>query len=97
MIDQLRRAEGRAGEALRAGQHVAVGLRLLELISADAENTPCVVIVDDAHLVDAESLRALLFACRRLVASRALVVMAMDGARASPEPGSAPGVIRRRH
>ena len=67
IADQLLRCDGRGSDALGAGRHVAVGLELLELISADA---PCVVVVDDAHLVDAESLRALLFAaagCSRAV------------------------------
>ena len=55
----------------------SVGLELLELISSGPEDGPCVVVVDDAHLVDAESLRALLFAARRLLASRALMVLAV--------------------
>jgi DNA-binding CsgD family transcriptional regulator len=79
MVDQLLRAEGRGSDALRTGRHVAIGLQLLELISADASDSTCVAIVDDAHLVDAESLRALLFACRRLVTSHALVVMVVRG------------------
>jgi len=79
MVDQLLRAEGTGSEALRAGRHVAVGLQLLELISADPDDTTCVVIVDDAHLIDAESLRGLLFAARRLVASSVLVALVVRG------------------
>jgi hypothetical protein len=79
MADQLLRAEGSASDALDSGLHVAVGLELLELISSDPDDETCVVIVDDAHLIDAESLRALLFAARRLVASRALVVLIVRG------------------
>ena len=37
------------------------------------------MVVDDAHLVDAESLRALLFAGRRLLASRALMLLVVRG------------------
>ena len=79
MADQLLRAEGSASDALGSGLHVAMGLELLELISSDPEDETCVVIVDDAHLVDTESLRALLFASRRLVASRALVLLVVRG------------------
>ena len=76
IADQLLRCDGRGSDALREGRHVAVGLELLELISS----SPCVVVVDDAHLVDAESLRALLFAGRRLLASRALMLLVVRGA-----------------
>jgi DNA-binding CsgD family transcriptional regulator len=80
IADQLLRGQdsGTGGDTLRGGRHVAVGLQLLELISAEANETACIVI-DDAHLVDAESLRALLFAARRLVASRVLVVVVVRG------------------
>jgi DNA-binding CsgD family transcriptional regulator len=79
MVDQLLRSEGRRSDALRAGQHVGVGLQLLELITADADDATCIVIVDDAHLIDADSLRTLLFACRRLLTSHALVAMVVRG------------------
>jgi predicted ATP-dependent serine protease len=65
MADQLLRAEGSASDALGSGLHVAMGLELLELISSDPDDETCVVIVDDAHLIDTGSLRALLFAARR--------------------------------
>src|SRR3954452_2580033 len=67
--DQLLRSAGSAFEALREDQHVAVGLELLELMTAQ----PSVIVVDDAHLADAESLRALLFAARRLGPAGGLV------------------------
>jgi DNA-binding CsgD family transcriptional regulator len=79
MADQLLRSDGRGSDALGARRHVAVGLELLELISSGRENEPCVVVIDDAHLVDPESLRALLFAARRLLASRALIVLVVRG------------------
>ena len=60
--DQLLRSGGGEAAVLREGQHVAVGLELLELMTAG----PSVVVVDDAHFVDGDSLRALLFAARRL-------------------------------
>ena len=49
MADQLLRAEGSASDALGSGRHVAIGLELLELISSDPREGPCVVFVDDAH------------------------------------------------
>jgi DNA-binding CsgD family transcriptional regulator len=82
LADQLLRSagSGSGGAALRSGGHVAVGLELLELISSGADDAPCVVVVvDDAHLTDAESLRALLFAARRLLASHALIVLVARG------------------
>jgi DNA-binding CsgD family transcriptional regulator/tetratricopeptide (TPR) repeat protein len=79
MADQLLRNDGRRSEALGARRHVAVGLELLELMTSGSEHAPCVVVADDAHLADAESLRALLFAARRLLASRALVLLVVRG------------------
>jgi hypothetical protein len=87
MVDQLLRAEGRPSELLRAGRHVAAGLQLLELISDDHAET-CVLVVDDVQLIDADSQRALLFAARRPLASRVLVVLVVRG---SAEEGLASG------
>src|SRR3954451_10668594 len=52
---------------------VIVGARLLDAL---ADAAPVVLVVDDAQWADAASLRALLFAWRRLVADRVLVVLA---------------------
>ena len=79
VADQLLRAARPGSAAPPSAQHVSVGLELLELISAEAEDTTCVVVLDDAHLSDAESLRAMLFAARRLVASRVLVMLVVRG------------------
>ena len=78
MADQLLRAGRRRSDALRAEQHVAVALELLELVSSSPDGATT-IIVDDAHLCDAESLRSLLFATRRLVASPTLVVLVVRG------------------
>src|SRR4051794_24545181 len=80
--DQLLRAAESKLDALRCGRHVAVGLELLELITSE----PSVVVVDDAHLADADSLRALLFAARRLGRGHALVILAVRGAAADALP-----------
>ena len=79
--DQLLRSAGSAFEALRSG-HVAVGLELLEQMTA----RPSVTVVDDAHLVDGESLRALLFAARRLGAAHALLILVVRGDAADMLP-----------
>ena len=79
IADQLLRAGGRRSDALRAEQYVAVGLELLELASSQPDGATSVIVVDDAHLADAESLRALLFATRRLVANPVLVILAVRG------------------
>ncbi len=79
IADQLLRAGGRHSDALRAEQYVAVGLELLELASSGPDGATSVIVVDDVHLADAESLRALLFATRRLVASPVLVILAVRG------------------
>ena len=90
LADQLLRSAGYGGKALRSGGHVALGLELLELISSSTGDAPCVVVVDDAHLTDAESLRALLFAARRLLATRAMVVLVVRGT-APPDRASSAG------
>ena len=95
MADQLLRSDGRGSDALRAGRHVAVGLELLELISAGPTTRHASSSIDDAHLVDAESLRALLFAARRLLASRALVVLVVRGTAEDTLPGGMAQARRR--
>jgi DNA-binding CsgD family transcriptional regulator len=80
MADQLLRSAGVATDALQAGQLVPVGMDLLELMTSAAGETPSVVVIDEAHLIDAESLRALLFAARRLARSRVLLLLVVRGA-----------------
>lgn len=53
-----------------------VGLGVLGLLSAAADRTPVVCVVDDAHLIDAESLDALAFVARRLAVEHVAVVFA---------------------
>ena len=74
LADQLLRTCG--GSAIGAAQHVAVGMELLEAMTSAAGDHGCVVVVDDAHLADADSLRALLFAARRLAHSPVLILLA---------------------
>src|SRR5689334_897994 len=51
------------------------GTDLLGLIDERSDEGPTVLVVDDAHLADAASLRALTFALRRLRADRVLTVV----------------------
>ena len=53
-----------------------VGLGMLSLLAAAGEDEPITCLVDDAHLVDTESLEVLAFVARRLEAERVLLVLA---------------------
>ncbi|MDF2805781.1 MAG: transcriptional regulator, LuxR family [Cellulosimicrobium sp.] len=53
-----------------------VGLGMLSLLAAASAGQPVVCAVDDAHLVDAESLDVLAFVARRLAAERVAMVFA---------------------
>ncbi|MBV9358858.1 MAG: ATP-binding protein, partial [Chloroflexi bacterium] len=58
----------------------AVGAATLSLLAAYAEQTPCLVLVDDAQWLDGSSADALVFAFRRLLADRIAVLLAVrDG------------------
>jgi DNA-binding CsgD family transcriptional regulator len=67
-------------EPAKAQDRFAVGAATLSLLSAWAEEAPVLVLVDDAHRLDAASAEALLFAARRLLADPiALVVAVREG------------------
>ena len=57
-----------------------VGLGVLGLLAAAGEERPVVCVVDDAHLIDSESLDALTFVARRLEAEAAAVIFATRAA-----------------
>jgi DNA-binding CsgD family transcriptional regulator len=83
VIDQILRAAGvRAGfllagrtRALAPEEPVSVGALLLESIESLEQQSPVVLLIDDAQWADVDSLRALLFALRRLVADRVLTLL----------------------
>jgi DNA-binding CsgD family transcriptional regulator len=81
VIDQLLRfaaASGAHREAptLPSVDHLKVGAELLELIGnlQEEEERPVVIVVDDLHWADQPSQKALLFALRRQLADRVLVL-----------------------
>ena len=87
LADQLLRMDGQEGcDALVEGSndHVAVGLEILKVLDRD-HGEPLLVVVDDAHWVDAWSLRSLLFAARRLVDHRVLLVVATRAGTGLPD------------
>lgn len=60
-----------------AGERFAVAAATLSLLSASADEAPVLVLVDDAHLLDAATAEALRFALRRLLAEPLGVVLAV--------------------
>lgn len=85
VIDQLVRAAGVGRGQLLAGRQrslpleepVGVGAVLLEALEKLERQSVVILLVDDAHWADLDSLRALLFALRRLVTARILTVLAV--------------------
>ncbi|HZX06718.1 helix-turn-helix transcriptional regulator [Kribbella sp.] len=69
-------ALGAAPEEGSPADRFAVGAATLSLICRYAENTPLLLIVDDAQLLDRPSAEALLFAARRLVADPIVMLIA---------------------
>ena len=59
-----------------AADHVSVGAQILEALGVLQEAGTVVLVIDDAQWADSQSLRALLFALRRLAADRVLTVIA---------------------
>ncbi|GGS99358.1 LuxR family transcriptional regulator [Streptomyces tanashiensis] len=72
-----------------AGDRFLVGVATLGLLDELAEERPAVVLVDDAHWLDLETMDALLFAARRLGMGRVAVVFAAheDAAAFDGAPG----------
>ena len=87
VIDQLLRSAGiDTFDALGPTQHLTVGLELLDRLGAADEPRRTVVVIDDAHLADADSLRALLFCARRLSESATLFVLVVRGSASDVLP-----------
>jgi hypothetical protein len=87
LVDQLARFAGAEPLGAHHEDPVAVGIRLLALVDEMEARGPLVLVADDAHLADAPSLTALIFALRRLVADQvlALFLVTDDGVPALPD------------
>jgi ATP/maltotriose-dependent transcriptional regulator MalT len=85
VVDQLLRVAGVSRTRFIAGtdhefpaeEPATIGTWVLEVLAGLDHQTPLVVVVDDAHWADTDSLRLILFAARRLVAERVLMVFAV--------------------
>jgi DNA-binding CsgD family transcriptional regulator len=81
VVDQVVRVAGFGGTGLlttrpRAPSGVApVGERILDVLGELEVQGTVAVVIDDAHWADVDSLRALLFAHRRLVTERVLAIL----------------------
>lgn len=61
----------------RSEDRFVIGAATLSLLAAYAEESPLLVVVDDAHWLDGSSANALLFAARRLVADPIAMLLAI--------------------
>jgi GMP synthase-like glutamine amidotransferase/DNA-binding CsgD family transcriptional regulator len=96
-----------AGPAARFADRFAVYAGALELLFAAAAETPLLVLVDDAHLVDEASREAVAFVARRLGADGVALVLATEADDDLPEaedlrlgglaPPDARALLRRFH
>src|SRR5215208_2041004 len=83
VMDRIPRPQARALagalalEPATTQDRFAVGAATLSLLSAWAEDAPALLLVDDAHRLDAASAEALLFAARRLLADPIALVLAV--------------------
>ncbi|MEV4136264.1 AAA family ATPase [Dactylosporangium sp. NPDC049742] len=88
----LRAAFGLADDGRPAAavvERFAVGAATLSLLAAAADERPLLCLVDDAHWLDHSSAQALLFATRRLLAERVLIVYATRPGTGFTAPGTA--------
>jgi len=83
VVEQVMRAAGTSTtrvmssrlRALPVEEPISVGSTLLELFEELEEKSVVVLVIEDAHWSDIDSLRALLFALRRLVSERVLTLL----------------------
>jgi DNA-binding CsgD family transcriptional regulator len=67
----------------RGEDRFAIGAATLSLLAAYAEQSPLLLVIDDAHWLDGSSANAVLFAARRLAADPVAVVLAVRGGEPS--------------
>jgi GMP synthase-like glutamine amidotransferase/DNA-binding NarL/FixJ family response regulator len=75
----------RPGAAPRVVDRYGVYAGLLDLLTATAQETPIVVVVDDAHLLDEASAEAIPFIARRLRIDGIALVIATEAEDGLPE------------
>ena len=93
--DPQRRALGAAFGLLDAlpVDRFLLGLAVLSLLGAAAQERPVLVIVDDAHLVDDGSLAVLSFVARRLEADRIAIFYGLRRDRPARRARWVPGAV----
>ncbi|WP_442914034.1 helix-turn-helix transcriptional regulator [Kribbella sp. NBC_00359] len=69
-----------------------VGLALLSLLAAAAEDHPLACVVDDAQWLDRASVQCLVFAARRLLAEPIALIFGVRGPGGDPELAALPGL-----
>ena len=102
VLDRLGELPENRGEALRgalargppgAGDRFAVYVAVLDLLATVAEDTPFLLLVDDAHWLDTPSVEALAFVGRRLTAdSIALLLAAREDGAVDPSLADLPAL-----
>ena len=87
VVEQLARVAGPAGAPLTVADDLAtpdgvplddpvtVGTRILRVLDVLGRDGPLILVIDDAHWADLPSLRALIFALRRMVADQLLALV----------------------
>lgn len=95
LLDQIPAPQAEAlaaALAVREGQpgdRFAIGAATLSLLSRCAEDSPVVLLLDDAHDLDEPSLEAIVFAARRLMTDPVAVLAAVRSGSAPDTPLSA--------
>ncbi|GIE74676.1 transcriptional regulator [Actinoplanes philippinensis] len=69
---------------LDAGDPLAAGIAALSLLGTAARTRPVLCLIDDAHLLDDHSWRAVAFAARRIGASRVAIVVSVPAGAEPP-------------
>src|SRR6266498_3986809 len=80
---------------MREGQapdRFLVGLAVLSLLAATAEDQPLACVVDDAQWLDRASVQCLVFEARRLLAEPIALIFAVRGPGGDPELAGLPGL-----
>jgi len=76
----------------QAPDRFLVGLAVLSLLAATAEDQPLACVVDDAQWLDRASAQCLAFAARRLLAEPIALIFAVRGPGGDPELAGLPGL-----